>query len=261
MGGPSRSPRTAPPRRCRGWGCSRGRTRSPRRTAAETLVIGQEDGPVDGSQPWVYVGTKQRFGRPGHTGGLTNGLSFVLDAVNPAVSNDADWRAISARASRLPSHLPTCRGASPARSRTDRQVLGLSLDRIEDGHWDPQHRNDFYFVTTEGSHESKAPVSTRATAAASGDSVSTDIERPACRATLTLLLDGTEPRPHEPKFNKPDNMAIDRTATSSSRRTRAGTTTSPGSSPTGSVTGPRRRCPVRARSSGRGRPRPGAPDD
>ena len=27
---------------------------------------------------------------------------------------------------------------------------GLSLNRIEDGYWDPNRPNDFYFLTTEG---------------------------------------------------------------------------------------------------------------
>ena len=58
-----------------------------------TLVMGQEDGPTDGSQPWVYVGNKMKSGSPVARAGLTNGLSFVLDAVNPAVTNDAEWRA------------------------------------------------------------------------------------------------------------------------------------------------------------------------
>ena len=60
--------------------------------AKTTLVIGDEDGPGDGSQLWAYVGTKQRTGDPVARAGLTNGLDYVLKAVDGAVTNDALWR-------------------------------------------------------------------------------------------------------------------------------------------------------------------------
>lgn len=34
---------------------------------------------------------------------------------------------------------------------------GLTLNRIEDGAWDPSNPNDFYFLTTEGGDTSLAP--------------------------------------------------------------------------------------------------------
>ena len=58
-----------------------------------TLVMGQEDGPGNGSQPWVYVGTKQKSGSAVDKAGLTNGDDHVLDAVDQTVTNDAQWRA------------------------------------------------------------------------------------------------------------------------------------------------------------------------
>ncbi len=176
-----------------------------------TLVMGQEDGPVDGSQPWVYVGTKQRFGTPVDRAGLTNGLSFVLDAVDPAVSTDADWRAKVGKGVAAPVSLVNVPWSlTGALQNSLAKTLGLSLDRIEDGHWDPKHRDDFYFVTTEGSTVEGTGLDLR-----DGGGLwrlrFDDIDRPLDGATLTLLLDGTQDvGPNEPKFNKPDNMAIDR---------------------------------------------------
>ena len=69
-----------------------------------TLVIGDEDGPTDGSQLWVYVGHKQRHGDRSPRAGLTNGLTHVIDAVEPGGhERRASGAPPTARASRLPS--------------------------------------------------------------------------------------------------------------------------------------------------------------
>ena len=176
-----------------------------------TLVMGQEDGPGDGSQPWVYVGTKQSFGRPVDRAGLTNGLSFVLDAVDQAVSTDADWRATYDTGEPAPVTLVNIPWSLPgALQNSMAKTLGLSLNRIEDGHWDPRNRNDFYFLTTEGGEKDGVGLDSR-----DGGGLwrlrFDDIDKPFDGATLTLLLDGSQDLgPDEPKFNKPDNMTIDR---------------------------------------------------
>jgi Bacterial protein of unknown function (DUF839) len=175
-----------------------------------TLVMGQEDGPTDGSQPWVYVGTKRHFGSPVDRAGLTNGLSYVLDAVDATVSNDAQWRAAFPKGTPGQVSLVNVPWSLTGAAQNGlAKTLGLSLNRIEDGHWDPRHRNDFYFLTTQGGE-------TGGTGADARDGGGLwrlrfkDIENPAAGAELTLLLDGSETFPGaEPKFNKPDNMTID----------------------------------------------------
>jgi uncharacterized protein DUF839 len=177
-----------------------------------TLVIANEDGPTDGSQLWVYVGHKLRHGSPLAAAGLTNGLTDVIDAVNPAVTNDAEWRAAYPKGTSAPVKLVNIPWSQTgAAQNTQAKAQGLSLNRIEDGHWDPNHRNDYYFLTTEGGDKT-APVG-----APTRDGGGlwrlrfADIENPAAGATLTLLLDGTESLgATEPKMNKPDNMTIDR---------------------------------------------------
>ena len=176
-----------------------------------TLVMGQEDGPGDGSQLWAYVGSKAKSGSPITRAGLTNGLSFVFDAVDQTVTDDAQWRATFGKGTPAPVALVNIPWSiTGALQNTLAKDLGLSLNRIEDGHWDPRNRNDFYFVTTEGGDKSGTGLDSR-----DGGGLwrlrFPDIDRPSLGATLTLLLDGSESLGGtEPGFNKPDNMGIDR---------------------------------------------------
>ena len=84
---------------------------------------------------------------------------------------------------------------------------GLSLVRIEDGAFDPKHRNDYYFLTTQGGDTADNPA--EAGVARDGGGLwrlsFTDVDRPELGGTLTLLLDGSE----APYLSKPDNMTID----------------------------------------------------
>jgi hypothetical protein len=176
-----------------------------------TLVMGQEDGPRDGSQPWVYVGTKQTSGNAFDRAGLTNGRNFVLDAVDPLVTSDLTWRATYATgvaaAVRL-SEIPW--NQTGAAQNVEGKAEGLSLNRIEDGHWDRKNPNDFYFLTTEGGDRATTFPFLR-----DGGGLWllhwADIDQPELGATLTLLLDGSEEiDPGEPKLHNPDNMVLDR---------------------------------------------------
>ena len=176
-----------------------------------TLVMGQEDGPAgDVSQLWIYVGTKQKSGPPVAKAGLTNGDDHVLDAVDQAVSTDTQWRATYgkgvAAAVRIVDNDWNQSGAA---QNADGLADGLSLNRIEDGHWDPNHPNDFYFFTTEGGQKEGTGLNGR-----DGGGLwrlrMADIENPDAGGTLTLLLDGSEViGDGEAKMNKPDNMTID----------------------------------------------------
>ena len=87
---------------------------------------------------------------------------------------------------------------SGAAQNADAATEGLTLNRIEDGAFDPQHPNDFWFVTTAGG----------AGAGSGGGGglwkvTFDDRENPDAGGTLTLMLDGTE------GLFSPDNMAID----------------------------------------------------
>ena len=175
-----------------------------------TYTMGQED--TAGGQLWVYIGQKKSRGNAFDRAGLTNGEDFVVDLDNEAVTNDAGFR------STFGKNNPARFDLGPeekvdwdrngATQNGEATAKGLTLNRIEDGAFDPRHPEDFYFVTTEGSPGTvpgtNPPVSR------DGGGVwrlsYDDVERPWKGGTLTLLLDGTE----APFLNKPDNVGFDR---------------------------------------------------
>jgi hypothetical protein len=184
-------------------------TKPARNATDTTLVIGTEDGPTDGSQLWVHVGTKQRSGSPTTKAGLMNGTEYVIDANNAAVTNDAQWRATYGKATAAVHIAAVDWNQSGAALNVQAKANGLSLNRIEDGHWDPGKRNDFYFVTTQGGVTGCSGIDAFDTGGLWRLSFA-NIDNPSAGATLTLLLDGSETIPGESaKFNKPDNLAID----------------------------------------------------
>ncbi len=175
-----------------------------------TLVIGNEDGPGDGSQLWAYVGNKQRRGDVLAKAGLADGLVHVIRSDDPAIATDADWRAahpVGSSAAVSMANIPWSQ--TGAAQNEQAKAIGLNLNRIEDGQWDPTSPNDYYFLTTEGGERDGTGLDARDGGGLWRLSFK-NIERPSQGATLTLLLDGSEPiGADEPKMNKPDNLGID----------------------------------------------------
>jgi hypothetical protein len=173
-------------------------------TTDTTLTVGTEDGAS--GQLRVYAGTKQASGSPFDRAGLTNGALSVVavaDAATDPAFRVAHPKGEPARFTLAPVDWNTPDGNAQNVQARER---GLSLNRIEDAHWDPSNPRDLYFLTTEGG--------VGATSGATGRDGGglwrlrfDDIEQPQLGGTPTLLLDGSE----EPKLNKPDNMTIDGT--------------------------------------------------
>ncbi|MCW2702309.1 MAG: PhoX family protein [Blastococcus sp.] len=171
-----------------------------------TVVMSNEDS-ADG-QVRVYRGTKTNSGSAADRAGLTNGALSVIDAVDEKVNTDADFRATYGKNNPAAVDLSGIDwNQSGTAQNTEAKAGGLSLNRIEDGAFDPKHPGDYYFNTTEGGDQTPHPE-------VGGDVRNggglwrlsfTDIERPELGGTLTLLLDGSE----APFLNKPDNMTID----------------------------------------------------
>lgn len=163
-----------------------------------TLVMGNEDRLATDSQLWAYVGRKQSpfAGNPADQAGLTNGRNTVIDLLNEAVSTDAGFRTTVGKG--MPARFDLSEvdwDQSGADQNAEALAEGLSLNRIEDGAFDPRRPNDFYFVTTGGGNGPGGGLWRL-----SWDS----IENPAAGGTLTLLLDGSE------GLVSPDNLDIDR---------------------------------------------------
>jgi hypothetical protein len=168
-----------------------------------TLVIGNEDG-QDG-QLWIYAGSKQASGSPVDRAGLTNGALSV--AAVPDAATDLAFRTVYGKGEPARFGLRGLDWNQPGPALNARaKEQGLSLDRIEDGHWDPRNPNDFYFVTTESGKGANVPTGRFGRDGGGLWRLSfDDIERPELGGTLTLLLDGSE----APLLNKPDNITID----------------------------------------------------
>ena len=173
-----------------------------------TLVMGNED--TSTGQIWAYRGMKSRTGSAFDKAGLTSGNNFVLDLEDEAVDSDAEFRSTYGKGEAVPFDLGLAEvvdwDRSGARQNSLAASKGLTLNRIEDGSFDPQNPNDYYFLTTEGS-PGVVPDEPAATRDGGGlwRLSFEDIESPGLGGTLELVLDGTE----EPFLNKPDNMTID----------------------------------------------------
>jgi hypothetical protein len=168
-----------------------------------TLVMGSEDA-ADG-QVWIYAGSKQAGGSPFDRAGLTNGTPSVVSLGD--VTNDAGFRAAYAKGTPARFVLREVDwNQSGAALNAEAKSKGVSLNRIEDSHWDPASPNDLYFLTTEGGAGADSPTGRYGRDGGGLWRLTfDDIERPQLGGTLTLLLDGSEP----PFLNKPDNMTID----------------------------------------------------
>ena len=175
-----------------------------------TYLQGQEDGPANASELWVYVGHKLRNGNPFDQAGLTNGHQFVVDMANEAVTNDTEFRNTYGTDNPARFDLGSDEEVDwdqpgPAQN-TEAHAKGLGLNRIEDGAFDPRHPEDFYFVTTNGGKGGTSGPTGRDGGGLWRLSYD-DVERPWEGGTLTLLLDGSETNP--PLWN-PDNVGFDR---------------------------------------------------
>ena len=175
----------------------------------KTVVIGNEDGA--GGQLWIYTGTKQKTGNPFDRAGLTNGIDLVLDLKDEAISTDAQFRTTYGKGKAVPFTLGLNEvvdwDSSGARQNAEGTAKGLTLNRIEDGVFDPRNPDDFYFLTTEGA---PGVVPSEPTVTRDGGGLwrisFKDVDRPDKGGTIELLLDGSE----APYLNKPDNMGIDK---------------------------------------------------
>jgi hypothetical protein len=170
-----------------------------------TLVIRTEDD-ADG-QLRAYSGRKQATGSPFDRAGLTDGSLAVVAVAGAAT--DAGFRAAYAKGEPARFTLSDNDWTAGATAQNaEAKAEGISLNRIEDAHWDPSHPSDLYFVTTEGGKGADEPTGRYGR---DGGGLwrlrFDDIEQPEQGGTLTLLLDGSE----RPLLNKPDNIAIDNT--------------------------------------------------
>lgn len=173
-------------------------TLAARNRTVTTLVQGDDDSSL--GTITAYVGQKSNSGSPVARAGLTDGRNFAVHLAD--VTTDAAYRAAYDVGQPVPFTLDDIEwNQSGAAQEAEGLAEGvMQFNRPEDGAFDPNNPNDYYFNTTDGG-------------AGSGDGGGgglwrlryQNIERPSLGGTLTLLLDGSEAL----TLNKPDNMTID----------------------------------------------------
>lgn len=144
----------------------------------KTIVAGLDDGDLNASKVYFYVGDKTEDGSPIDMAGLTNGTTYAL--------------AIDGYATESPAVNPIPNGFSGRFSLV--ASGGTGLNRVEDGAWDTRNPNRFYFVTT---------------ASFTGNSrlwrvTFDDITNPLAGGTIEILVDGIVDGP-----KMMDNITVD----------------------------------------------------
>jgi hypothetical protein len=176
-----------------------------------TVLIGDEDGAVNSSELRLYVGKKQNTGTWYEKAGLTNGALYYARVGN--IANDTQFRAEVGKGKPTAVTFNEVATNINGDAQNSNPWIGTGFSRIEDGAFDPNNPNDYYFVTTSSN---KTPAATTLNPA---DTVTTardggalwrlrfkDVTNPLLGATVEMLLDGSEPQ----FINMPDNLTIDK---------------------------------------------------
>lgn len=143
-----------------------------------TVVVGLDDS--GGGQIYIYAGEKTASGSPVARAGLTNGTLYGLRVVDAPIEDTQTGIPTGTFEAHPFGNVENWTGA---RLETESNTnLVTKFQRPEDGAWDPNHPNHFYFVTT---------------ASFSGMSrlwrlAFVDATRPELGGTFEMLLDGTE---------------------------------------------------------------------
>jgi hypothetical protein len=145
-------------------------------TGDQTLVIGTSD--TAGGNVIVYSGTKETTGNPVQKAGLTGGQRYTISV--PALPNEDG--AVSVLPG--PKDFTLSTGA------------GAGWDRPEDGAWDPNNPNDFYFTTTAAFTEHSRLWRLHFN----------DINNPTAGGTVELVLEGPATGPGGPRMM--DNITV-----------------------------------------------------
>jgi hypothetical protein len=118
-------------------------------TGISTVVAGMDDG--TGGQVYFYVGTKTSSSSPVEAAGLSNGSLFGIKVNGLDTENDSTVlsgpRAFTAYNFGDVSALTGAQLEAASKDESG-AFRATSFNRPEDGAWDPNNPNDFYFATT-----------------------------------------------------------------------------------------------------------------
>lgn len=148
------------------------------RTGTTTVVAGLDD--ATPGEVYFYYGKKTSAGTPVDQAGLTNGTLYGLRVVGVPQENTANGIAPSAIELAPLGNVENQTGAQLQAASTAASVT--KFNRPEDGAWDPNDKNDFYFVTT-ASFASPSRL---------WHVSFVDVTRPDLGGQIEMALDGTE---------------------------------------------------------------------
>jgi hypothetical protein len=147
-------------------------------TGEKTVVIGLDD--AGGGQLYVYAGDKTATGSAVEMAGLTNGALYGVRVVGQPLESVATGIPNGPFELASFGNVENMTGAALQAASVTAQVTGFQ--RPEDGSWDPNDSNDFYFVTTAAF---AAPSRLWRLSFV-------DASRPTLGGNISMLLDGTE---------------------------------------------------------------------
>jgi len=160
-----------------------------RGTGRKTVVVGLDDSGL--AEVYVYVGTKDKVGHPLAPYGLHNGKLYTLVTAAPF-----DHENDLIKGQPVPFTLAEVNWTLPgAQLKAQAQGLGaMDFVRIEDGAYDLNDADVFYFDTTGGNAANPNGKAHRL--------VFNDVNNPLLGGTIEVILDGSE------GMVSPDNLEI-----------------------------------------------------
>jgi Ca2+-binding RTX toxin-like protein len=123
----------------------------------KTIVMGLDDssrnfsseGATNPSEVYVYVGAKRAVGNPVERAGLLGGVTFGVRVGLPGAYDVNESTVVSGERFELTS-LGDVSDSSAAQLQAASVANTVTqFRRVEDGHWDTQRSNRFYFLTTD----------------------------------------------------------------------------------------------------------------
>ncbi|HUR53643.1 MAG TPA: alkaline phosphatase PhoX [Gemmataceae bacterium] len=144
------------------------------RPQVKTVVMGNDD--TTGGQVYMYVGNKQTTGTDVERAGLVGGNLYGVRVTGMTTEPTGAAPTSQAFTMHNLGNVANTTGATLQTNSAANAVTGFQ--RPEDGAWDPNNPNDYYFVTTTTSRLWRMRF--------------TDITNPTAGGTLTQLLTGSE---------------------------------------------------------------------
>jgi hypothetical protein len=168
-------------------------------TGDRTVVVGLDDSTP--GQVYVYAGDKQASGTAVDQAGLGNGSLYGITVSDLASESGATQLGEGAQYTFGAVSLGNVENTTGAQLQTDSVTAGVfNFNRPEDGAWDPNNANDFYFVTTGAIDQISRLWRLRFV----------DASQPQLGGTLEVLVEG--PAANDANSAGPkmmDNMTVD----------------------------------------------------